>query len=135
MELLSPLLGTVSVHFIALEGHDILTTIAGSSIQLQGNATNASYTISLDGVDVANPAADIADNVLATITDLPNAPHAITLTAQILDSDPTSSIAFGRAIIASTPPNPNPSTCVHFMAPLALYTDTVVDKSIPVKLP
>jgi hypothetical protein len=109
----------VSPHSITLEGHNFLTTTAGSSIQLQGNVTNASYTITLDGVDVSNPAADIADNVLATITDLPNAPHAVTLTAQILESDPASSIAFGRAIIASTPPNPNPSTYVHFMLYLA----------------
>ncbi|TEB37203.1 hypothetical protein FA13DRAFT_1705486 [Coprinellus micaceus] len=99
-----------SFHITSLDGASFTIAWNGSSIQLQGNVTNASYTITLDGVDVSNPAADIADNVLATITDLPNAPHAVTLTAQILESDPASSIAFGRAIIASTPPNPNPST-------------------------
>lgn len=97
--------------------HDpsMLTVAAGSGIQLQGNVTNANFTISLDGTNLAEPAADISDNILATITGLPNAPHAVTLVAQIPESDPSSSIVFERAIIASTPPNFNSSTCVYIL--------------------
>lgn len=99
-----------SYHITSLDGASFTIAWIGSGIQLLGNVTNANFTVSLDGTEIVDPAADIPENVLATITNLTNAPHAVTLVAQISESDPTSSIAFERAIIGSTPTNSNTST-------------------------
>jgi hypothetical protein len=79
----------------------------GTGIQLQGNVANATYTINLDGNSVNNTGANVAQDVLATIIDLADEDHVLTLTAQIPNADPpdSSTIALNRALILSIPPN------------------------------
>ncbi|KAF5338515.1 hypothetical protein D9611_013296 [Ephemerocybe angulata] len=122
-----------SFHITSLEGASLTiawigeSCVSGSGIQLHGNVTNASYTISLDGTNVADPAANLPQNVLATLTDLPERLHTVTLTARFPDSKPdTASVAFGRAIVASNPPNVNssdPSTEVAFLGRWSFASD------------
>ena len=77
---------------------------------MQGNVTNATYTVNLDGNNVNNPGANIPGDVLATITDLDDEDHVLTLTAQIPNADPSSSVKFQRALILSIPSNATNTT-------------------------
>lgn len=99
-----------SFHTTSLDGASLTIAWIGTGIQLHGNVTNASYSINLDGTDVGNPNANIAANVLATLLGLPNERHTLTLRTQIPGSDTGSSLAFGRAIVQSTPPSTDPPT-------------------------
>lgn len=81
-----------------------LVIVVGTGIQLYGKAISASYSIALDGrpFEPSSP----ADNVLATITDLPDTLHTLVLTALIpgVQDPPNSSIVmFHSAVITSCP--------------------------------
>ena len=65
----------------------------------------ASYSITLDGAPFT-PAATSDNNVLVTITDLPDVTHAVTLTALIpAGQDPPNSsmVVFESAVLTSSP--------------------------------
>lgn len=97
-----------SLHITSDNGASLLIQWQGTGIQLWGNATAASYSITLDGAPFAAP--DPSDNLLANIEGLSNAPHAVALTAVIpaLQNPPNSSmLVFDKAIIASSPAPPN----------------------------
>lgn len=96
-----------SLHVTQRDGAQLSITWRGTNIQLQGNTTDADYTVELDGETLEITRADLARNVLATIQDLPNALHTISITARIpQDQTPQSSmVRFDQAIVASKPPN------------------------------
>ena len=74
----------------------------GTAIQLFGNATQASYSITLDGYPT-QPNSSLADSVLAHLTDLPSTNHNLSLSVQI--PSPTSNnsfLAFQNAAISAT---------------------------------
>ncbi|RXW18059.1 hypothetical protein EST38_g7791 [Candolleomyces aberdarensis] len=100
------------MHITSRDGASLRISWKGTGIQLQGNVANVTYTIDLDGANVNNTGASIPENVLATITDLDDEDHVLTLTAQIPNTGlPNSStIAFQRAVILSVPPNANASS-------------------------
>lgn len=88
----------------------------GTGIQLQGNATNASYSLILDGAAIEPEVVDFSNSILATIQGLPDAEHTISLTTQIpSNQDPPNSsiVVFDRAIIISTITNDTFPECVH----------------------
>lgn len=69
-----------------------------------GNATQANYSITLDGQLLSDPVT--ADNVLADIQSLNDTMHTVQLTAQISQSQnpPNSSmLVFDQAILFSSP--------------------------------
>ncbi|KAJ2919920.1 hypothetical protein MD484_g445, partial [Candolleomyces efflorescens] len=94
------------MHITSKDGAFFTIIWRGTGIQLQGNVANATYTINLDGNSVNNTGANGQD-VLATIIDLDDEDHMLTLTAQIPNADPpdSSTIALNRALILSIPPN------------------------------
>ncbi|KAF9501686.1 hypothetical protein BDN71DRAFT_1438297 [Pleurotus eryngii] len=68
-----------SLHISALNGSSVSLQWRGTGIEIRGNATNARYTVALDGQEprVLSPQGD----TLAKQTDLPDANHTITLTS------------------------------------------------------
>jgi hypothetical protein len=83
---------------------------------LQGNATNASYSLLLDGAAIEPEVFDPSNSILATIQGLKDAEHTISLTTQIPgNQDPPNSsiVVFDRAIIISTITNDTFPECVH----------------------
>lgn len=94
-----------SHHITSLDGASLSIHWRGTGIQLQGNATNASYSLLLDGAAIKPEVVDPSNSILATIQGLPDAEHTISLTTQIPGNQnpPNSSIVvFDRAIIIST---------------------------------
>lgn len=94
-----------SHHITSLDGASLSIRWRGTGIQLQGNATNASYSLLLDGAAVKPEVFDTSNSILATIQGLPDAEHTISLTTQIpgnQDSLNSSIVVFDRAIIIST---------------------------------
>ena len=81
-----------------------LTLRTGTGIDLYGNATNASFELSLDretgGGSPGTALVDPGSNLLASFSNLPLDTYTVTLTAQTLSS-PSSLIAFDRAVITS----------------------------------
>ncbi|KAF8149484.1 hypothetical protein B0H34DRAFT_802469 [Crassisporium funariophilum] len=93
-----------SLHITSFDGASLVVQWHGTGIHLLGNATSASYSITLDGQPFT-PAAP-SDNRLATIDGLEDAPHSVTLTAKIPSGqDPINSsmIVFDQAVIISSP--------------------------------
>ncbi|EDR11612.1 uncharacterized protein LACBIDRAFT_324293 [Laccaria bicolor S238N-H82] len=94
-----------SHHITSLDGASLSIHWRGTGIQLQGNATNASYSLLLDGAAIKPDVVDYSNSILATIQGLPDVEHTISLTTQIPSSqDPPNSsiVVFDRAIIIST---------------------------------
>jgi hypothetical protein len=84
--------------------------IAGTGIQLIGNATDATYTITLDGIPTQPNSTDLANNVLANFEGLMNTDHTILLTAQTtMTQDTNSFVAFDKASITAPPPAGTPA--------------------------
>jgi hypothetical protein len=94
-----------SLHITSDNGSSLVVQWHGTGLQLYGNATLASYSITLDGAPFTPPATS-DNNVLVTITDLPDVPHAVTLTALIPEEQtpPNSSlVVFESAVLTSSP--------------------------------
>ncbi|TRM69372.1 hypothetical protein BD626DRAFT_473852 [Schizophyllum amplum] len=102
-----------SAHITAHDGAAISIRWRGTGIQLVGNATQASYTIALDGDNIpsASRRADFANDVLVTLDNLQDTEHTLTLTADIPSADPDGSfVVFRRALITSPSSIPRAST-------------------------
>ncbi|TFK44161.1 hypothetical protein BDQ12DRAFT_708173 [Crucibulum laeve] len=97
-----------SLHITSLDGASISVQWHGTGIQLLGNATKASYTITLDGAPQAQSnITDLSNNILATFQNLPEAPHTLSLTASTSNTEnpPNSSmLVFDKALVISSPP-------------------------------
>jgi hypothetical protein len=79
----------------------------GTGIELYGKAVNASYNITLDGSPAVLDTSALQGGTLAVFHDLPYAPHAIQLTAQITNSQSSVSLlSFDQALIISPSPSP-----------------------------
>ncbi|KAF8800211.1 hypothetical protein BYT27DRAFT_7200394 [Phlegmacium glaucopus] len=99
-----------SQHITSMNGSSCAIQWQGTGIQLFGNATFASYSITLDGAPFT-PAAT-SDGVLANIDGLADAPHIVVLTAEtpaVQDPPDSSMLVFEKAIITSSPAPANVS--------------------------
>ncbi|KAF8971212.1 hypothetical protein BDZ97DRAFT_1914217 [Flammula alnicola] len=94
-----------SQHITSLDGASLALQWHGTGITLMGNATQASYAITVDGTLIP-PSPVPSDNVLTNIQGLNDSVHNITLTAQIPQGQnpPNSSmLVFDKAVIFSSP--------------------------------
>ncbi|KAF8187486.1 hypothetical protein BJ912DRAFT_423944 [Pholiota molesta] len=95
-----------SLHITSLDGASLGLQWSGTGITLMGNATQATYSITLDDQLLSDTNGSAAENVLANIHGLKDTLHTIRLTAQIPESQnpPTSSmLVFDQAILFSSP--------------------------------
>ncbi|KAL1745707.1 hypothetical protein HDZ31DRAFT_35835 [Schizophyllum fasciatum] len=102
-----------SAHITAHDGATISVHWRGTGIQLVGNATQASYSIALDGERLAssNRKADITNDALVTLDNLQDTDHTLSLTADIQSSEFNSSfIVFRRFSITSPSSAPSGSS-------------------------
>ncbi|KAG7446688.1 uncharacterized protein BT62DRAFT_932143 [Guyanagaster necrorhizus] len=116
-----------SQHISSLNGASLSIQWHGTGIELDGNVTNASYTITLDETTIDVSSLERSDTLLANITGLSSQSHNITLTAQIAtesDSDPTGFLVFDKAVITVTPPT-NASSSLNFT--LQTITDSRIN--------
>ncbi|KAL1679395.1 hypothetical protein EV122DRAFT_289577 [Schizophyllum commune] len=93
-----------SAHITAHDGATISVRWRGTGIQLVGNATQASYTIALDGERVSSSSrkSEFANDALVTLDNLQDTDHTLTLTTNIQPSGTNSSfIVFRRCFITS----------------------------------
>ncbi|KAL1669703.1 hypothetical protein GGF50DRAFT_123010 [Schizophyllum commune] len=93
-----------SAHITAHDGATISVRWRGTGIQLVGNATQASYSIALDGERVSSSSrkSEAANDALVTLDNLQNTDHTLTLTTNIQSSGTNSSfIVFRRCFITS----------------------------------
>ncbi|KAF9051373.1 hypothetical protein BJ165DRAFT_1448349 [Panaeolus papilionaceus] len=100
-----------SLHITSFNGASLSVQWRGTGIKLLGNATSASYQITIDGQS-ATPQPDINQNILTSIDGLDDASHTVTLIAQIPPesaTDTTSMLVFDKAILASSPISSNVS--------------------------
>ncbi|KAJ7091115.1 hypothetical protein C8R44DRAFT_719753 [Mycena epipterygia] len=94
-----------SLHITSLNGASLQIQWKGTGIQLLGNVTRSSYNITLDGKPTdASTSADLGNNILVTIDNLPDTNHTLSLTVQTTAAD--SLVEFDRAVI-SAPPSPS----------------------------
>lgn len=104
-----------------------LTEYAGTGIQLAGYTTDASYTILLDGF---LQDANFTKTLLASIQDLDNVDHDISLTTIISDTsqNQTSSfLVFDKATILAPPASDNTTVeCVVLSFTIYLEPDIVL---------
>ncbi|KAH6906365.1 hypothetical protein BKA70DRAFT_406931 [Coprinopsis sp. MPI-PUGE-AT-0042] len=111
-----------SLHVTSHDGAQLIVSWQGTTVQLQGNVTDASYSVELDGEVVTDLQAIPSQNVLATFQGLNNVQHTVSITARIPSDQRTESslVVFDQAIIASTPPSLEPSTSdnVYVSSPL-----------------
>ncbi|KAH9484874.1 hypothetical protein JR316_0001776 [Psilocybe cubensis] len=96
-----------SLHITSLDGASLAFQWRGTGIQLQGNVTLASYSVTIDGqsVSVNTDSTQTGSNVLVNMQGLEDVAHNITLTAQIPQGQnpPNSSmLVFDKAIITSS---------------------------------
>ncbi|KAF9022039.1 hypothetical protein BDZ89DRAFT_1163416 [Hymenopellis radicata] len=97
-----------SQHISARDGASLVIQWHGTGIELYGNATDASYSISIDNSSSTSDLSksDSTNNVLSIVNNLSNSDHTLTLTAHTTSTDSTQSfVAFDRALITSTTPN------------------------------
>ncbi|PPQ89465.1 hypothetical protein CVT25_011991 [Psilocybe cyanescens] len=115
-----------SLHITSLDGASLAFQWRGTGIQLQGNVTQASYSVIIDGRSVSmDPDAQAGGSILVNIEGLEDATHNITLTAQIPpgQNPPNSSmLVFDKAVITSSP--------IPVSSNASFRQDTIVDNDI-----
>jgi hypothetical protein len=76
--------------------------VAGTGIQLFGNASQASYDLTLDGTSSPANSSSLADGILADFQGLNDTSHTVTLTVHTSSSpSPDTFVAFDQALITS----------------------------------
>ncbi|KAI5890681.1 uncharacterized protein SCHCODRAFT_02632581 [Schizophyllum commune H4-8] len=93
-----------SAHITAHDGATISVRWRGTGIQLVGNATQASYSIALDGerVSASSRKSEFANDALVTLDNLQDTDHTLTFTTNIQSSGTNSSfIVFRRCFVTS----------------------------------
>lgn len=92
-----------STHFTCLNEASFMIKWNGTGIDLLGNAHNASYQITLDGINISANTSD-PESILASLHDLTNTNHTVLLTTLTNQTTPDSYIAFDKALITYTAP-------------------------------
>ncbi|KAF9479037.1 hypothetical protein BDN70DRAFT_906426 [Pholiota conissans] len=99
-----------SQHITSLDGASLVIEWSGTGITLLGNATQSSYSITLDSsqLSLPSPSSNTNPNILADIQNLADAPHTLRLTAHMPSSQgqglPGSSmLVFDQALVFSSP--------------------------------
>ncbi|PPR01256.1 hypothetical protein CVT24_006020 [Panaeolus cyanescens] len=97
-----------SLHITSLNGASLSVQWRGTGIQLLGNATLASYLITIDGQN-ATPRPDVSQNILTSIDGLEDTSHTVTLIAQTQpeSTDTSSMLVFDKAVLISSPTPPS----------------------------
>ncbi|KIY53087.1 hypothetical protein FISHEDRAFT_33860 [Fistulina hepatica ATCC 64428] len=88
-----------SYHITSRVGASLIIEWHGTAIQLLGNATNISYSVTLDGQVVIDGDATRSSDILATFGNLTDSSHLVNLT--ITDTRSGSQLAFDKASITS----------------------------------
>lgn len=92
-----------STHSTSLNDASFMIKWNGTGIDLLGNAHNASYQITLDGINIS-PNTSNPESILASFHDLPNTNHTTLLTTLTNQTTPNSYVAFDKALITYTAP-------------------------------
>ncbi|KAG1890148.1 hypothetical protein F4604DRAFT_650485 [Suillus subluteus] len=92
-----------STHFTNLNEASFMIKWNGTGIDLLGNASNASYQITLDGINIFPNTSD-SESILASLHDLTNTNHTVLLTTFTNQTTPDSYIVFDKALITYTAP-------------------------------
>ncbi|KAJ8518581.1 hypothetical protein ONZ45_g4358 [Pleurotus djamor] len=88
-----------SLHISALNGSSVSLQWKGTGIDILGNATQATFSVTLDGEPIPD-LSPISGDTLARFTDLPDSNHTITLTT-LSTGSADSFIAFDEFIVTS----------------------------------
>jgi hypothetical protein len=82
----------------------ILNTTTGTGIQLLGNVSQASYSLTLEGTPTLANSSSPSDGILADFFGLNDGSHIVTLTVHTASSpSPDMFVAFDQALITSSP--------------------------------
>ncbi|KAG0700833.1 hypothetical protein DFH29DRAFT_929911 [Suillus ampliporus] len=92
-----------SKHFTNLNEASFMIKWNGTGIDLLGNTYDASYQITLDGINISPNTSD-PDSILASLHDLNNTNHTLLLTTIMNQTTPDSYVAFDKALITYTAP-------------------------------
>lgn len=92
-----------STHFTYLNEASFMIKWNGTGIDLLGNVHNASYQITLDGINISPNTSD-PESILASLHDLTNTNHTVLLTTLTNQTTPDSYIVFDKALITYTAP-------------------------------
>ncbi|KAG2154362.1 uncharacterized protein EDB93DRAFT_1320066 [Suillus bovinus] len=93
-----------STHSTSLNEASFMIKWNGTGIDLLGSAQNASYEITLDGINISPNTSD-PESILASFHDLSNTNHTVLLTTLTNQTIPDSYIAFDKALITYTAPS------------------------------
>ena len=81
------------------------SSIIGTGIDLVGSASNASYSIALDGSPLPSSSYNVTETALASLNDLEDAHHTLLFTTIVTTPNtPNTFITFDEAIITYVPP-------------------------------
>ncbi|KAL0956634.1 hypothetical protein HGRIS_002768 [Hohenbuehelia grisea] len=123
-----------SMHITALNGASVSLQWQGTGVQVFGNATQASYSITLDGVAQPNSSTP-QGSILASFSDLQNTNHTIQLTAQTASPQSVDSFIVLDKFTVSSPSLPDftrqplPDQSVAFHGPWSFQKDTLGNSS------
>lgn len=103
-----------SLHRTSLDGASCSVQWNGTGIRLYGNASQASYNLTLDGTPVQTHSSSPADGILADLQNLSDTIHTLILTVQTSSSPSADSfVDFDKACVTFTSaPDDNNSTLV-----------------------
>lgn len=93
----------ISTHSTNLNEASFMIKWSGTGIDLLGNTRNASYQITLDGINTPPNTSD-PQSILASFHDLNNTNHTLLLTTFTNQTTPDSFVAFDKALITYTAP-------------------------------
>jgi hypothetical protein len=100
---------------------DCIVCALGTGIKLFGNATRSSYDITIDNEPTDTTSADLSNNTLLSIDNLPDSLHTLALTVQ---TDPPGSLfEFDKALISAPTSPSNVSKCASRCPPPARDPD------------
>ncbi|OAX41128.1 hypothetical protein K503DRAFT_798227 [Rhizopogon vinicolor AM-OR11-026] len=92
-----------SMHLTYLDQASLMIKWNGTGIDLLGNTLDASYQVTLDGINTYPNTSD-PDTILASFHDLNNTNHTLLLTTITNQTTPDSYVAFDKALITYAPP-------------------------------
>ncbi|KAF7315694.1 hypothetical protein MIND_00085000 [Mycena indigotica] len=92
-----------SSHITSLDGASFILHWKGTGIQLFGNVTRSSFSISIDGQPTHSPTADLDSNLLFNLQNLPNLPHTLSFVVQATGQVPIVQLI---SAVISAPPSP-----------------------------
>ncbi|KAH7923144.1 hypothetical protein BV22DRAFT_1036682 [Leucogyrophana mollusca] len=94
-----------SYHSTSANGSTLSIQWNGTGIDLFGNVSEATYSLSLDGFPTTSYLSDVSNNILASINDIDNTNHTLLLTTSITNQPtPDSYVTFDKALVTYAPP-------------------------------